>query len=94
MKLTEEKKQQILNSLKEDYVPFSDVFHEICADTVADMLFVGATKTELGKQDRLALHQLENDYFRLIPDNYADVIPIVEQVLALQSKYHYLRREH
>lgn len=94
MKLSEERKQQILNSLKEDYVPFSDVFHEICADTVADMLFIDATKTESGKQDRLALHQLEKQYFSLIPEKYMDVIPVIEEVLALQHKYHQLRREH
>lgn len=94
MKLSEERKQQILNSLKEDYVPFSDVFHEICADTVADMLFTNATQTEEGKKDRLALHQLEKTYFGLIPDQYTDVIPVIEEVLMLQNKYHQLRREY
>lgn len=91
MILTEEKKQHILASLAKDYVPFSDVFHEICADTVSDMIMVGALNTESGKQDRLTLRDLETAYFELIPQRYTEVLPVVEQVLALQEKYHQQR---
>lgn len=91
MILTEEKKQHILESLAKDYVPFSDVFHEICADTISDMLAIGALNTEIGKQDRIMLRDLETAYFELIPNNYQNVLPVVEQVLSLQEKYHKLR---
>ncbi|QIW16895.1 hypothetical protein A4G20_09795 [Pasteurellaceae bacterium RH1A] len=91
MILTEEKKQHILASLAKDYVPFSDVFHEICADTVSDMMMSGALKTEAGKQDRLLLRDLETAYFELVPQRYREVLPVIEQVLSLQNKYHQLR---
>ncbi|MDO9665181.1 hypothetical protein [Glaesserella parasuis] len=94
MRLTEERKAQILASLEQDYVPFSDVFHEICADTFADMLMTGALQTEMGKSDRIQLHHLELEYFSLIPEHYMDVIPVVEQVLILQDKYQKLRLGH
>lgn len=91
MRLSEEKKAHILASLKQDYIPFSDVFHEICADIVADMMMSGSLQTEMGKSDRIQLHHLELEYFSLIPERYMDVIPVVEQVLNLQEKYHKLR---
>lgn len=91
MKLSEERKQQILNSLKEDYVPFSDVFHEICADTVADMLMVGALSTDEGRNDKHKLNHLKHSYFNLVPENYTRVIPVIEDVLSLQAKYQTLR---
>lgn len=91
MQLTEERKQQILASLKEDYVPFSDVFHEICADTVADMLMVGALSTEEGRYDKNKLSRLKHNYFSLVPERYTEVIPLIEDVLTLQEKYQTLR---
>lgn len=91
MKLSEERKQQILDSLKEDYVPFSDVFHEICADTVADMLMTGALSTDDGRNDKNRLTHLKHRYFNLVPNNYTKVIPIIEDVLTLQEKYQTLR---
>lgn len=94
MKLTEERKQQILNSLKQDYVPFSDVFHEICADTVADMLMVGALSTDEGKKDRKKISQLESNYFQLLPEKLEQLIPIIEDTLILHDKYQKLRLAH
>lgn len=91
MKLSEERKQQILASLKEDYVPFSDVFHEICADTVADMLMVGALSTEEGRYDKNKLNRLKHSYFNLVPEQYTKVIPVIEEALSLQAKYQTLR---
>lgn len=91
MILTEERKQQILDSLKEDYVPFSDVFHEICADTFADMLMSGALETEAGKNDKNKLYHLKHHYFNLVPERYTEVIPLVEDALTLQNKYQKLR---
>lgn len=94
MKLTEERKQQILTSLKQDYVPFSDVFHEICADTVADMLMVGALATDEGKKDRKKIAQLESNYFQLLPEKLEQLIPIIEDTLILHDKYQKLRLAH
>lgn len=91
MKLSEERKQQILNSLKEDYIPFSDVFHEICADTVADMMMTGSLSTEEGRNDKNKLNHLKHRYFNLVPENYTKVIPVIEDVLTLQEKYQTLR---
>ncbi|PJG83918.1 hypothetical protein CVP04_02165 [Caviibacterium pharyngocola] len=87
MILTEEKKQQILASLKQDYVPFSDVFHEICADTLADMIMTGSLDTEEGQNDHHQLSHLKHAYFNLVPERYVEVLPTVEQVLQLQDKY-------
>lgn len=91
MRLSEERKQQILASLKKDYVPFSDVFHEICADTFADMLMTGSLETESGKDDKNKLRHLKHAYFNLVPERYEEVIPVVEKVLSLQDKYQKLR---
>lgn len=94
MQLTEERKQQILASLKEDYVPFSDVFHEICADTVADILMVGALSTEEGKKDRKMISQLESAYFQFLPEKLDQIMPIIEDTLSLHDKYQKLRLAH
>lgn len=87
MKLTEERKAQILASLQQDYVPFSDVFHEICADTFADMVMTNALQTEEGRNDKNQLRHLKRTYFNLVPEHYEQVIPVVEKVLSLQNKY-------
>lgn len=87
MMLTDVQKQQILDSLKQDYVPFSDVFHEICADTLADMIMTGSLDTEEGQNDRNKLSHLKHTYFNLVPERYLDVLPTVEQALILQDKY-------
>lgn len=91
MRLSEERKQQILASLKKDYVPFSDVFHEICADTVADMMMVGALNTEEGKKDRKMISQLENIYFQSLPEKLDQIMPVIENALSLHDKYQKLR---
>lgn len=91
MRLSEERKQQILASLKKDYVPFSDVFHEICADTVADMMMVGALNTEEGKKDRKMISQLENIYFQSLPEKLDHIMPVIENALSLHDKYQKLR---
>lgn len=91
MKLNEEQKQQILDSLKADYIVFSHVFHEICADAFAHIIMTNSLNTLEGRADRLELREVERNYFRAVPENYMEVIPYVETALRIKCKYSKLR---
>lgn len=39
--LSDERKAQLLASLREDYIPISNIFFETCANIKADMYYAG-----------------------------------------------------
>ena len=86
--LSEERKSQILSSLKEDHIPISDVFFETCADIKADMYYTG----ELSIDDKKRVHELMSAYVKVMETEPEKTIPLIEQLYELRDKYDRTRK--
>lgn len=81
--LSEKRKTQILASLKEDYIPMSDIFFETCSDILADMYFTG----DLQSPDKFRTWELEREYAKVMKISPEKAIPLIEELYDLQEKY-------
>lgn len=91
--LTVERKQQMLDSLKKDYVALTDVVLEVAADAVADMAVLKLEKRapieveEESKEIRL----LKREFVFLVEEDHQKALDKVERIYEIAKKYATLR---
>ena len=91
--LSLERKAEMIQSLKEDYVVLTDIVCEVVADTKADMLVLQRENMNLPnlEQDRRLLHRLDKEYLLICEKDQAKAVDIIEKIYELSDKYDKLR---
>ncbi|MFC0323679.1 hypothetical protein ACFFHT_08970 [Gallibacterium melopsittaci] len=91
--LSTERKAEMIQSLKEDYVVLTDIVCEVVADTKADMLVLKRGKIDLSslEQDKVLLHKLDQEYLSLCEKDQVKAVDIIEKIYELSDKYDKLR---
>lgn len=93
--ISQERKKQMVESLKEDYVVLTDLVVEVVADTVADMHVLkweNQQPPEL-EQDKKHLIGLKETYSSLYKTEPEKAVDIIEQIYEISEKYNKLRME-
>lgn len=93
--ISQERKKQMVESLKEDYVVLTDLVVEVVADTVADMHVLkweNQQPPEL-EQDKKHLMGLKETYSSLYKTEPEKAVDIIEQIYEISEKYNKLRME-
>ncbi|MGX2951567.1 hypothetical protein ACWIUA_11840 [Ursidibacter sp. B-7004-1] len=93
--LSAERKAEMVQSLKKDYVVLTDIVCEVIADTKADMFILEWEKQqpiEL-EQDRKHLLELNKTYTSLYETEPEKAVDVIEQIYELSKKYDTLRTE-
>ena len=93
--ISQERKKQMVESLKEDYVVLTDLVVEVVADTVADMHVLkweNQQPPEL-EQDKKHLMGLKETYSSLYKTEPEKAVDIIEQIYEISEKYNKLRTE-
>lgn len=93
--LSAERKAQMVQSLKKDYVVLTDIVIEVVADTKADMFILeyeNQQPPELEK-DETRLYELKNTYSSLYETEPEKAVDVIEQIYELSKKYDKLRVE-
>ncbi|EHK90183.1 hypothetical protein [Aggregatibacter actinomycetemcomitans] len=91
--LTTERKAQMVESLKKDYVVLTDIVCEVVADIEADMIVLSREKgeTEELKKDEMLLHKLDRIYDIYVREAPEKAVDVIEQIYELSEKYDKLR---
>ncbi|WP_386695811.1 hypothetical protein [Lonepinella sp. MS14435] len=91
--LTQERKAQMIESLKKDYVVLTDIVVEVVADTKADMLMIElqAGQTDEMAKDEKRLLDIKKAYSALYKTNQEKAVDMIEQIYELSDKYDKLR---
>ena len=93
--ISQERKKQMVESLKEDYVVLTDLVVEVVADTYADMHVLkweNQQPPEL-EQDKKHLVGLKETYSSLYKTEPEKAVDIIEQIYEISEKYNKLRME-
>ena len=93
--ISQERKKQMVESLKEDYVVLTDLVVELVADTYADMHVLkweNQQPPEL-EQDKKHLMGLKETYSSLYKTEPEKAVDIIEQIYEISEKYNKLRME-
>ena len=93
--ISQERKKQMVESLKEDYVVLTDLVVEVVADTYADMHVLkweNQQPPEL-EQDKKHLIGLKETYSSLYKTEPEKAVDIIEQIYEISEKYNKLRME-
>lgn len=93
--ISQERKKQMVESLKEDYVVLTDLVVEVVADTFADMHVLkweNQQPPEL-EQDKKHLMGLKETYSSLYKTEPEKAVDIIEQIYEISEKYNKLRTE-
>ncbi|HHF5188902.1 TPA: hypothetical protein ACPO79_001816 [Haemophilus influenzae] len=93
--ISQERKKQMVESLKEDYVVLTDLVVEVVADTYADMHVLkweNQQPPEL-EQDKKHLMGLKETYSSLYKTEPEKAVDIIEQIYEISEKYNKLRME-
>lgn len=93
--LSAERKAQMVQSLKKDYVVLTDIVCEVVADTKADMFRLGQEEhppIDL-QQDKAMLRKLEQVYVSSFDTAPEKAVDIIEQIYEISEKYDKLRME-
>jgi len=93
--ISQERKKQMVESLKEDYVVLTDLVVEVVADTIADMHVLkweNQQPPEL-EQDKKHLIGLKETYSSLYKTEPEKAVDIIEQIYEISEKYNKLRME-
>lgn len=93
--ISQERKKQMVESLKEDYVVLTDLVVEVVADTYADMHVLkweNQPPPEL-EQDKKHLMGLKETYSSLYKTEPEKAVDIIEQIYEISEKYNKLRME-
>ncbi|OOF88030.1 hypothetical protein [Rodentibacter ratti] len=91
--LTKERKAEMVESLKKDYVVLTDIVCEVVADTQADMIVLSREKGETAelKKDEMLLYKLDSIYDVHVTKSPEKAVDIIEQIYELSEKYDKLR---
>lgn len=93
--ISQERKKQMVESLKEDYVVLTDLVVEVVADTYADMHVLkweNQQPPEL-EQDKKHLMGLKETYSSLYKTEPEKAVDIIKQIYEISEKYNKLRME-
>ena len=93
--ISQERKKQMVESLKEDYVVLTDLVVEVVADTYADMHVLkweNQQPPEL-EQDKKHLMGLKETYSSLYKTEPEKAVDIIEHIYEISEKYNKLRME-
>ena len=93
--ISQERKKQMVEILKEDYVVLTDLVVEVVADTYADMHVLkweNQQPPEL-EQDKKHLMGLKETYSSLYKTEPEKAVDIIEQIYEISEKYNKLRME-
>lgn len=91
--ISQERKKQMVESLKEDYVVLTDLVVEVVADTVADMHVLkweNAQPDDL-ELDKKCLLKTKEAYSELFRTNQEKAVDMIERIYELSDKYSKLR---
>ena len=93
--ISQERKKQMVESLKEDYVVLTDLVVEVVADTVADMHVLKwenqqPPELEQDKKHLMGLKETSSSLYKTEPEKAVDII---EQIYEISEKYNKLRTE-
>lgn len=93
--LSAERKAEMVQSLKKDYVVLTDIVCEVIADTKADMFRLGqADRPPIDlPQDKERLRKLEQVYVSSFETDPEKAVDVIEQIYELSKKYDTLRTE-
>lgn len=94
--LSKERKIQMIESLKQDYVVLTDIMVEVVADTKADMFCLqleNRATAELA-EDKKRLLQLDEEYMAYYKTSPEKAIDCLEKIYELSDKYDKLRMAH
>lgn len=95
MSLNAERKAEMVQSLKKDYVVLTEIVIEVVADTRADMHVLkweNQQPPEL-EQDKKHLIGLKEAYSSLYKTEPEKAVDIIEQIYEISEKYNKLRME-
>ncbi|AEC17052.1 hypothetical protein [Gallibacterium anatis] len=92
--LSKERKSQMVESLKKDYVVLTDIVVEVVADTMADMWVLSWEKrqpVEL-ESDQKRLLEIKKAYSDLYLQDQEKAVDMIEKIYELSDKYSRLRK--
>lgn len=95
MSLNAERKAEMVQSLKKDYIVLTEIVIEVVADTYADMHVLkweNQQPPEL-EQDKKHLMGLKETYSSLYKTEPEKAVDIIEQIYEISEKYNKLRME-
>lgn len=91
--LSAERKAEMVQSLKKDYVVLTEIVIEVVADTRADMFILkweNQQPLEL-EQDKKHLMELQEIYSSLYETEPEKAVDVIEQIYEISKKYDKLR---
>lgn len=93
--LTLERKKQMIESLKQDYVVLTDIFAELIADIQADMIVLSRENRAPAQleQEKQKLRQLRTEYLQFVQRDQQQAVERIEQLYELAKKYDQLRMQ-
>lgn len=91
--ISEPRKQAIINQLKADPVPITDVVLEVVADAIADMFVLTMEKRDPEElsDDKRRLCELEEEYLRLYTNHPKQAVAIIQMIFEIGKKYDCIR---
>ena len=91
--LSQMRKAEMVQSLKEDYVVLTDIVCEVIADIQADMLMLKKQKIAMPTlaEDKIILRKLDENYLKFNKKDPEKAVDIIEQIYELSDKYDKLR---
>lgn len=95
MSLNAERKAEMVQSLKKDYIVLTEIVIEVVADTSADMHVLkweNQQPPEL-EQDKKHLIGLQKTYSSLYKTEPEKAVDVIEQIYEISEKYNKLRME-
>ena len=94
MTLNAERKAEMVQSLKKDYVVLTEIVIEVVADTYADMHVLKwenqQPELEQNKKHLMGLKETYSSLYKTEPEKAVDII---EQIYEISEKYNKLRME-
>ncbi|OOF87947.1 hypothetical protein [Rodentibacter ratti] len=91
--LTKERKAEMVESLKKDYVVLTDIVIEVVADTQADMIALKLANKQPDEllEDKNRLLESKKAYSSLYKTNQEKAVDMIEKIYELSEKYDKLR---
>ncbi|WP_233117642.1 hypothetical protein [Aggregatibacter actinomycetemcomitans] len=93
--LSIERKKQMVESLKKDYIVLTEIFLEVAADARADIAMLELEKViEDASRERLEIRYLEDEYMSFVhTDDPVKAVDTIERLYEIAEKYDSLRMD-
>ncbi|AEW76130.1 hypothetical protein [Aggregatibacter actinomycetemcomitans] len=92
--LSIERKKQMVESLKKDYIVLTEIFLEVAADARADIAMLELEKViEDASRERLEIRYLEDEYMSFVHTDPVKAVDTIERLYEIAEKYDSLRMD-